>query len=114
MHSMDAMTRAGCTTRRGIRFWEDQGLLGDVERNNNDVRRYTPEQLDCARIIAAAQFGGWTLEEIKEMLVEYNGNLVAYDAITERLADQMRAAARLAENLPIPLVARPVAMEFDL
>ena len=114
MHSMDEMTRAGCTSRRGVRYWEDQGLLGEVARSSGDIRQYTAEQLDKARVIAAAQFGGWALDEIKEMLVEYNGSMEAYDAIVARLSDQMRAAVRLAENLPMPTIARQTMMEYDL
>lgn len=115
MHSMEEMTRAGCTTRRAIRFWEDSGLLGEVARSGGDTRQYMPAQLDKARIIAAAQFGGWSLDEIKKMLDEYDSSMEVYDALTKRLSDQMRAAARLAENLPIPLAARPaVNLEYDL
>lgn len=112
-HSMEEMMRAGCTSRRGVRYWEEQGLLGEVDRSAGDTRRFTPEQLDKARIIAAAKFAGFDLDTIGQMLGEYDGDMVVYDALTERLSDQMRAAARLAEALPVPLAARP-KMEFDL
>ena len=65
MHTMDDMVRAGCATRRAVRFWEEQGLLGEVARANNDNRLYTPAQLNLAKIIAAAQFGGFALDAIK-------------------------------------------------
>ena len=100
MHSVDEMVRAGCTTRRGVRFWEEKGLLGPVERSDGGTRRYTPEQLDKARIIAAASFGGWTLEEIQQMLIDWDEE--AHTAILTRLADQAMAAARLGESLPRP------------
>ena len=54
MHTVDEMCRAGCTSRRGVRYWEDQDLLGPVARSEGGTRRYTAEQLDKARIIAAA------------------------------------------------------------
>lgn len=111
MHSVDEMCRAGCTSRRGVRYWEDQGLLGDVARSEGGTRRYTPEQLDAARIIAAAQFGGWSLEEIKQMLIEWDSE--AYSAILTRLSDQARAAARLGEQLPVPPDIRK-KREYDL
>lgn len=114
MHSVEAMCKAGCTTRRGVRYWESEGLLGVVARSSGDTRQYTDAQLDSARIIAAAQFGGFSLEEIIEMLEEYHDDLQVYDAITSRLSDQIRAAARLAESLPLPLAARPATMEYDL
>lgn len=111
-HSMDEMVRAGCTTRRGVRFWEEQGLLGPVERTDGDTRRYTPEQLDKAKIIAAAQFGSWSLEEIAQMLAEWGPE--AHEAILSRLADQAMAAARLATDLPRPPAYDPVKQEYDL
>lgn len=111
MHSVDDMTRAGCTTRRGVRYWENEGLLGEVARSNGGTRRYTPEQLDRARIIAAAQFGGWSLDEIRQMIIEWGPEV--HDALLTRLADQARAAARLGEQLPRPPAAS-TAKEFDL
>lgn len=111
MFSVDDMTRAGCTSRRGIRYWEEKGLLGPVERTDGDTRRYTQEQLNKAKIIAAAQFGGWSLEEIQEMLIEWGPDV--HEAILTRLADQAMAAARLATDLPAPPAA-PTAKVFDL
>ena len=100
MHSIEQMCRAGCTSPRAVRYWEDQGLLGNVLRTEGGTRRYTDEQVDQARIIAAAQFGGWSLDEIKKMLTEWGPEV--HEAITTRLSDQIRLAARLAENLPRP------------
>lgn len=107
-HSVEAMTRAGCTSRRGVRHWEDIGLLGEVSRSEGGTRRFTDEQLDKAKVIAAAQFGGWSLEEIKQMLDEWGPEV--YEALLTRLADQTRAAVRLGEQLPKPVGVQ----EFDL
>jgi len=107
MHSIEEMCVAGCTSRRGVRWWEEQGLLGPVERSEGGTRRFTAAQLDKARIIAAAQFGGWSLDEIKQMLIEWGEEV--HEALIIRLADQARAAARLGEQLP-----KPSKQEFDL
>lgn len=108
MHSVEEMCAAGCTSRRGVRYWEDQGLLGSVERSEGGTRRFTDEQLDKARIIAAAQFGNFSLDTIKQMLEEWGDEV--YAAILTRLSDQARAAARLGEQLPKPKGKQ----EFDL
>lgn len=110
-HSVEEMTRAGCTSRRGIRHWEDVGLLGIVDRSSGNTRRYTDEQLDKARIIAAAQFGGWPLDEIQKMLIEWGPEV--YEALCTRLGDQMKAAIRLIEALPAP-PGESAAVEYDL
>lgn len=111
-HSMEDMMKAGCTSRRGIRFWEEKGLLGTVERSDGDTRRYTQAQLDKAKIIAAAQYGGWSLEEISQMLTEWGPDV--HEAILTRLADQAMAAARLGEQLPTPPMMNAVTQEYDL
>lgn len=113
-HSIDAMARAGCTSTRGIRFWEEKELLGEVARSAGDTRRYTDEQLDRAKIIAAAQFGGWPLDDIKSMVAAYHADPAVNEALLIRLSDQARAAARLAESLPRPAATVPAAQEYDL
>jgi hypothetical protein len=41
-HSIDEACRAGGTTARGIRFWQEQGLLGDVEQSACARRLVSP------------------------------------------------------------------------
>lgn len=110
-YSVDDMAKAGCTSRRGVRFWEEQGLLGDVARSSGNQRKFTDEQLKRAKIIAAAQFGGFTLEEIGKMLPVYDEEV--FEAITHRLARVVNTAMTLTEQLPSYQDAAPV-MEFDL
>jgi len=109
-YSVEDMTRAGCTSRRGVRYWEEQGLLGEVARSDGDTRRYTLEQLNRAKIIAAAQFGNFSLAQIADMLAEYDTDPSVYEAIVTRLSDQTRAVVRLLENLPSPKLTQ----EYDL
>jgi MerR family redox-sensitive transcriptional activator SoxR len=111
-YSIEEMAKAGCTTPRGVRFWEEQGLLGSVERTEGNQRRFTQEQLDRARIIAAAQFGGWPLAEIGEIVASYSDG--ARQKVIDRLAAQAEAAARLAEQLPVPSRLQNEFMAFDL
>lgn len=105
--TVDDMARAGCTTPRGIRYWEKEGLLGEVERSAGNQRRYTQDQLNSAKVIAAAQFGGWSLEDAKRMVHDYDQE--AYEALLHRLMQQASAAARLAEELPPPPEGKPEA-----
>ncbi len=114
MHSIDEMAKAACTSVRGVRYYEEKGLLGEVERTAGGTRRYTDEQLDRGRIIAAAAFGGWKLEDIAEMLDEYHKSTDVYEAIMSRISDQARAAVRLGDALPMPAVTKPETQEFDL
>jgi len=97
-YTVNDMCTAGCTSRRGVRFWEQQGMLGIVERTNGGTRKYSADQISRAKIIAAAQFGGWSLEKTKEMIAEWGPETRA--ALIDRLALQAKAALKLAENLP--------------
>lgn len=118
-HSVDDMCRAGGTTARGVRYWEDEGLLGEVDRSDGNQRRYSDDQIKRAKIIAAAQFGGWKLAEIKAMVEAYDEEV--HEAIHVRLAAQANAASLLASQLPDPAAAKTVEeiegedeMEYDL
>lgn len=111
LYTPNDMARAGCTTLRGIRHWESEGLFGEVSRTNGGTRQYSLEQFNRAKIIAAASFGGWKLDEIKAMLIEWGPEV--YEALCSRLQMQMQAAIRLIEELPAPPSAS-TAMEFDL
>lgn len=112
--TIDDMARAGCTTARGIRYWEKEGLLGEVDRSAGNQRRYTQEQLNRAKIIAAAQFGGWSLEDAKRMVHDYDQE--AHEALLYRLVQQATAAAAMAESLPPPPEGKgePVPQVYDL
>lgn len=107
-YTVNDMCIAGCTSRRGVRFWESEGLLGIVNRSAGGTRQYTQDQINRAKIIAAAKFGGWELSEAKIMLNEWSEETRA--ALVFRLSEQAKAALKLAENLP----HCDDAMEFDL
>lgn len=116
-YTVNDMCTAGCTSRRGIRYWETEGLLGIVGRSAGGTRQYTVDQLDRARIIAAAQFGGWSLDKTKEMIAEWGPEVRT--ALIARLIDQSKAALKLAENLPavdglIEYDMDVVPQEYDL
>ena len=116
IHTLSEFCQAGCTSTRGARFWEENELLGTVARSDAGVRRYTAEQMERAAIIAAAQFGGFSIETIKGMIDAYHLDVEVHDALVTRLADQVRAAARLMENLPKPRAQSGGAevLEYDL
>ena len=65
MFSMDSMTTAGRTTRRAIRIWDREGLLGDVARDDRGNRVFTAQQVERAGAIAAGQMAGMSLPEIR-------------------------------------------------
>jgi MerR family transcriptional regulator, mercuric resistance operon regulatory protein len=84
---MNAMTigklaKAGGVGVETIRFYQRRGLIETPERGDG-IRRYDQATLDRLRFIRSAQAGGFTLNEISELL--------ALDATIER--DRARALA---------------------
>lgn len=59
------VAKASRATIRAIHLWDNQGLLGQVERNQFQERIFTPEHISRARLIAAAQMADLSLAEIK-------------------------------------------------
>lgn len=106
--SIDDMCRAGMTSQRGVRWWEEQELLGEVERTDGGQRRYSGAQIRLAKIIAAAQYGSFSLAEIKTMTDDYDRE--AFEAIQHKLAAVAATALALGEGLPKPIEA----VEYDL
>lgn len=100
MPSMDEMCLAGRTSRRGIRLWEEKGLLGTVERSAGGTRRYTVEQIRRAKIIAACQALGYTLEATDKIIMRYDFNV---------RAELSRDLRYIGDDLP-----SPVDLEYDL
>lgn len=99
MPSMDEMCLAGRTSRRGIRLWEEKGLLGTVERSAGGTRRYTVDQIRRAKIIAITQAVGMSLDDGATFLNNYTDGTYSF------LLAELNA---LRDLLPLP------PMEFDL
>jgi DNA-binding transcriptional MerR regulator len=53
-----------------LRFYERSGLLGRPARNQSRYRMYDPEVLERLDFIKRAQVLGFSLDEIKQIIVE--------------------------------------------
>ncbi|ONR58186.1 MerR family transcriptional regulator [Burkholderia cenocepacia] len=60
--------RSGLTASR-IRFYEAEGLIRVVERQANGYREYPPEAEILLGLISIAQQAGFTLEQIRQLLL---------------------------------------------
>lgn len=68
-----------------IRFYEKQGLLDSrhVLRENNNYRNYSDEALDRLKLVKKFQGVGCSLDEIKAILREKDGNAVSNQQVIE-------------------------------
>ncbi|MDO8438769.1 MAG: MerR family transcriptional regulator [Telluria sp.] len=85
-----------------IRFYEAQGLLGEVRRTANGYRVYAPETGHILGIIRSAQDAGFSLDEIRHFLPQADG--AGWDcariaaSLKAKLADIAVIQARLART----------------
>lgn len=106
--------RTGLNASR-IRFYEAEGLIGDVERGANGYRRYPAEAVALLGIITSAQRAGFTLDQIRhlmpagsswkhdELVVTLGQKIAEIDALQEQLAQnkaQLLAVISGLENRP--------------
>lgn len=82
------LAAAGGVGVETVRFYQRRSLLAEPDRNGG-VRRYGQDDLGRLRFIRAAQAGGFTLNEIAELL--------ALDATKERVRARELANKRIKE-----------------
>ena len=56
-----------------IRFYEASGLISSVERKANGYRDYAPDTEWVLEIITGAQAAGFSLEEIRQLMLVIKG-----------------------------------------
>ena len=70
-----------------IRYYEAQGLLGAVQRTANGYRVYAAGSSHILRVIVSAQDAGFSLDEIRNLLPQSEGE----GWVRERLAESLKA-----------------------
>lgn len=86
MLSIGQFARAGDVGVETIRFYQRKGLL-EVPSQQGGMRRYGEDDLRQLRFIRKAQAAGFTLQEIKELIV--------LDASAERARARELASSRI-------------------
>lgn len=73
-----------------IRFYEKQGLVAKPPRSAGGFRLYSAEDVDRLRFVSRAQALGFSLEEIRELLLLRESSSEAcshvHDLLTEKIA----------------------------
>ena len=90
--------RSGLAASR-IRFYEAAGLLNTVQRGANGYREYPPQALQVLEIIACAQQGGFSLEEIRPLLPQPQGTQWHREQLLETLRRKVADIERLQKRL---------------
>ena len=97
MFTIKDMQAAGQTSARMVRYWEDTGLLGKVERTEKGMRLYTPKHIEKAKNIRLAKLIGVDLETLRGL-----GDFVHADIACLRM-DALERLKTLGEPLEYDL-----------
>jgi MerR family mercuric resistance operon transcriptional regulator len=85
------LARAAGVNLETIRYYQRRGLLATPPRPQGGVRRYPPEALARLRFIKRAQQLGFTLREVRELLVLGSGRCTDTRRIAEVQLEQIEA-----------------------
>lgn len=89
---------SGLTASR-IRFYESQGLIGQVQRLANGYRRYPAEVLQTLQIIQCAQQAGFSLEELKQLLTSPKQGELRHDELVSSLERKVGQIEEMQQHL---------------
>lgn len=66
-----------------LRYYEEQGLLQPAARTDAGYRLYEPDAEQTVRFIGRAQRLGFSLQEIKQLLLGRNGDTLSLDELSQ-------------------------------
>lgn len=73
-----------------IRLYERYGLIKEPQRAANGYRQYPGEVIDCLKFIARAKHMGFTLKEIKELLIIHQTSQHRCGDVKQRTQDKLK------------------------
>ncbi|MBU5436538.1 MerR family transcriptional regulator [Tissierella sp. MSJ-40] len=85
-----------------VRYYESQGLLGEVERRSNNYRVFDEEDIEKLLFIRKARTLGFELEEIKKILALKNKGIHPCNYVSQKIQEKISSIkaeiARLEEE----------------
>lgn len=97
MRISEAAAAAG-TTPKTLRFYEDVGLLPDVDRTPSGYRDYPPDAVQRAAFIRRSRAAGLSLDQARALLAVHDAGARPCGDVRRQLQDQLDALdARIAE-----------------
>ncbi|HHF7380188.1 TPA: heavy metal-responsive transcriptional regulator [Legionella anisa] len=82
-----------------IRLYERYGLIKEPQRAANGYRQYPEEIIDCLKFIARAKNMGFTLKEIKELLVIHQTSQHRCGDVKQRTLGKLKQVHEKIEEL---------------
>ncbi|OZV12585.1 hypothetical protein CIW83_08150 [Tissierella sp. P1] len=72
-----------------VRYYDSQGLLGEVERRSNNYRVFDERDIEKLLFIKKARALGFELEEIKKILVLKNNGIPPCNYVSHKIQEKI-------------------------
>ncbi|HAU1718441.1 TPA: heavy metal-responsive transcriptional regulator [Legionella pneumophila] len=82
-----------------VRLYERYGLIKEPKRAPNGYRQYPKNVIDCLKFITRAKQMGFTLKEIKELLVIHQTSQHSCGDVKERTQEKLKQVRGKIEEL---------------
>ncbi|MCI0628335.1 MAG: heavy metal-responsive transcriptional regulator [Acidobacteria bacterium] len=82
-----------------IRFYQKQGLLKEPRRSEGGFRLFSPDDLETLIFIRKAQQLGFSLGEVRELLIVRNGKTQACSHVRDLLGQKLAAVEKKIQEL---------------
>jgi DNA-binding transcriptional MerR regulator len=82
-----------------IRFYEKEGLLREPPRTQGGFRLYTPRDVDHLYFIRCAQQLGFSLAEVRELLLIQNENMHACEQVRDFIRQKLASVRQKMNDL---------------
>jgi MerR family mercuric resistance operon transcriptional regulator len=82
-----------------IRFYEKQGLLKRSNRTEGGFRLFGPQQIEALKFIRKAQYLGFSLQEVRELLGLQRDGVEACEGVRELVSQKLASVRGKIEEL---------------
>ena len=98
-YTIGQLARAAGVPTTTLRYYERMGLVHPTSRAQNQYRLYSSHTLQIIRFIRAAQAAGFSLADVRSLLILYSGNLALCKDVQPLIAKRLSEVSQRLEEL---------------
>ena len=88
-YTISQLAKAAATPTTTVRYYERVGLVQPEDRSGGNYRLYSDESVRRLKFIRAAQTIGFTLQDVKALLADDEGNTPACGSVQTLIEDRL-------------------------
>jgi len=97
--TIGALAKAAGVATSTVRYYEKSGLLKPTARNQSNYRIYGREEVERLRFIRAAQSAGFTLDDIKSLILFRSGETAPCKEVRHLIEHRLSAVEERLKEL---------------